>query len=130
MTEDENTPATEAQPAEAQPPVEAQPAETERPTEGTVTCALTGKEIDAKDAYWAPPLITAWQLVSTVGNTFVKAPGNLGHILFEELPEVPYDPEAREELASRRTAEQLKLLGGLVVVLAVIIGIIYLIFSG
>jgi hypothetical protein len=44
----------------------------------------------------------------------------LGQILFAEQPYVPYAPEAREQLAARRSAEQLKLLVGLLVVIAVI----------
>lgn len=128
---------TTAQPAETQPPA-AQPAEA-RPAEappsppaegaaGMVRCALTGKELPSDQAYWAPPLVTAGELIRTVGVTLVRTPGNLGHVLFENQPDVPYDPEAREQLGARRQAEQLKLLGFLFLILVIIVGIIYLLF--
>ncbi|MBC8075132.1 MAG: hypothetical protein H7Y32_03575 [Chloroflexales bacterium] len=88
---------------------------------GEVTCALTGKPMQAEEAYWAPPLITARSLVSAVVKNAVRTPSNLGHVLFEEQPNVPYHPEARQLLASRRTAEQLKLLLILLAVAAVIV---------
>ncbi|NJN67926.1 MAG: hypothetical protein HC884_15065 [Chloroflexaceae bacterium] len=94
-----------------------------------VRCALTGKELPSDQAYWAPPLVTAWELIRTVSVTLVRTPGNLGQVLFDNQPDVPYDPEAREQLGARRQAEQLKLLGFLFAVLAVIVGIFYLIFS-
>lgn len=86
-----------------------------------VRCALTGKEIPASEAYWAPPLITAWELVSTIVSNLIHSPGNLSTILFEKQDDVPYAPEAREELAARRTLEQLKLLGILLIILAAIV---------
>jgi hypothetical protein len=73
-------------------------------------CALTGKPVSRSEAYWAPPLITARDLVTTVISTIIHAPGTLGHVLMAEQPDVPYAPEAREQLAARRSAEQLKLL--------------------
>jgi hypothetical protein len=88
---------------------------------GEVTCALTGRTLRAEEAYWAPPLITARQLVTSLVSNVLRTPGNLGHVLFEEQPNVPYHPEARQLLASRRTAEQLKLLLILLAVAAVIV---------
>ena len=88
---------------------------------GEVTCALTGKTLRSEEAYWAPPLITAQSLVSSVMKNLVRTPSNLGHVLFEEQPNVPYHPEARQLLASRRTAEQLKLLLILLAVAAVLV---------
>lgn len=88
---------------------------------GEVTCALTGRAMSAEEAYWAPPLITARELVTAVVTNAVRTPSNLGHVLFEEQPNVPYHPEARQLLASRRTAEQLKLLLILLAVAAVIV---------
>lgn len=73
-------------------------------------CALSGRPISHDEAYWAPPLITARQLVATVLGTLVRAPANLGPILFDEQPNVPYASDVREQLAARRSAEQLKLL--------------------
>lgn len=83
-------------------------------------CALTGRPISAEAAYWAPPLVTARELVVTVLTTLVRAPSTLGMILFAEQPNVPYAQEAREQLAARRSAEQLKLLGVLLFALVLI----------
>ncbi|MGQ9927646.1 MAG: hypothetical protein ACUVS4_12355 [Chloroflexaceae bacterium] len=74
-------------------------------------CALTGVPVSPDEAYWAPPLITTRQLIATVLRTLFTAPDALGQVLFGELPNVPYAPAAREQLAARRTVEQLKLLG-------------------
>lgn len=84
-------------------------------------CALTGQVIAPGEAYWAQPLITARQLITTVMTTTMRTPSNLGHVLFDEMPNVPYAQEAREELAARRTAEQLKLLVLMLLIAAVII---------
>lgn len=99
-------------------------------TTETVRCSLTGKEIAASDAYWAPPLITVRELVTAVFSNIMHAPGTLGSLLWEKQPDVPYDPEAREELASRRTAEQAKLLLLLLIILALIAVPIFLVVSG
>ena len=88
--------------------------------EDRLVCALTGKPISAAEAYWAPPLVTARELVATVLNNLLRSPGNLGQVLLAEQPNVPYAQEAREQLASRRSAEQLKLLVGLLVLVALI----------
>jgi hypothetical protein len=90
-----------------------------------VRCALTGEVISADEAYWAPPLVTVQELIKAVSAN-IKSPGNLGNVLFGEQENVPYSPDAREELAARRTTEQLKLLGFLLLILVVIGGIIYL----
>ena len=84
-------------------------------------CALTGKPISADEAYWAPPLITARELVTTVVRTAFQSPGLLGAVLMAEQPDVPYAQDAREQLAARRSAEQVKLLLLLLVVLAVLV---------
>lgn len=83
-------------------------------------CALTGVPVSADEAYWAPPLVTFRQLMSAIWHSLVHAPGTLGNILFAEQPNVPYAPAAREQLATRRSAEQIKLLVGLLVVIALI----------
>jgi hypothetical protein len=88
---------------------------------GELRCALTGRPLRADEAYWAPPLITARQLLATIFRTLFTAPGALGQLLLGELPNVPYAPEAREQLAARRTAEQLKILGLLLVVTALLV---------
>ncbi len=87
----------------------------------TLHCALTGKPISADEAYWAPPLVTARELVTTVVKTAWQAPGLLGTVLMAEQPDVPYAQEARQQLAARRSAEQAKLLVLLLVVLAVLL---------
>lgn len=78
--------------------------------DGELRCALTGVPVRPDEAYWAPPLITARQLIVAVVTTLFTAPAALGQVLFGELPNVPYAPSARKQLAKRRTAEQLKLL--------------------
>jgi hypothetical protein len=83
-------------------------------------CALTGKPISTEEAYWAPPLVTTRQLVTTILNTLIRSPGNLGYVLLAEQPNVPYAQDAREQLAARRSTEQLKLLLGLLLVVALI----------
>ena len=83
-------------------------------------CALTGAPISAEEAYWAPPLVTFRQLLAAIGHGLAHSPGTLGTILFAEQPNVPYAPAAREQLAARRSAEQLKLLVGLLLVVALI----------
>jgi hypothetical protein len=105
-----------------------QPETEDTSTGETVRCALTGEEVRADEAYWAPPLVTFQNLMSTVFSTLKSNPGDLGRVLFAEQPNVPYSPNARDELASRRTTEQLKLLGVLLLILIVVGGLIYLIF--
>ncbi|WP_129670442.1 hypothetical protein [Candidatus Chloroploca sp. Khr17] len=88
---------------------------------GELHCALTGKPISPDHAYWAPPLITTRQLITTFVQTLFTNPGALGEVLLGELPNVPYDPAVRQELGNRRTAEQLKLLVFLLMIAAVLI---------
>jgi hypothetical protein len=88
--------------------------------EEQLVCALTGRPIAREEAYWAPPLITAGQLVSATLQTLTRSPGSLGHVLFEEQPNVPYAQDARDTLAARRSAEQLKLLVGLLTLAALV----------
>jgi hypothetical protein len=83
-------------------------------------CALTGVPISAEEAYWAPPLVTFRQLITAISQGLAHSPGTLGTILFAEQPNVPYAPAAREQLAARRSAEQLKLLASLLLVIALI----------
>ncbi len=99
-------------------------------SDGMVRCALTGKEISADEAYWAPPLVTTGELVSTLASTLFRNPANLSNVLLGEQPDVPYDPEAREELASRRTSEQVKLLLLLLLIVAIIVVPVYVLVQG
>lgn len=87
---------------------------------GPLYCALTGRVLAAEEAYWAAPLITARELVSTFVSTLLRAPANLGVIMTAEQPEVPYAPEVRELLAQRRSTEQAKLLFLLLLLAALI----------
>jgi hypothetical protein len=88
---------------------------------GELRCTLTGRLLSPDEAYWAPPVITTRQLVTTVVQTLFTAPSNLGTVLLSDLPNVPYAPEARPQLASRRSAEQLKLLLVLLLLAALLI---------
>jgi hypothetical protein len=88
--------------------------------EEQLVCALTGRPITRDEAYWAPPLVTARELVGTTLTTLLRSPAALGQVLFEEQPNVPYARDARETLAARRSAEQLKLLVGMLVLAALV----------
>lgn len=101
------------------PPVE--PSSSPVMVNSELHCALTGRPIMPHEAYWAPPLITTQDLLSTLVKTALHAPNNLGQILFGEQPNVPYAPEARKELAARRSTEQLKLLMLIMLLAALII---------
>lgn len=85
-----------------------------------VVCALSGQPVRADEAHWAPPLITTTELIRTLVTTALQTPGLLGNILFGEQSDVPYHPDMRDELASRRTTEQLKLLLVLLLLIALI----------
>ncbi|KAB8145226.1 hypothetical protein F8S13_05195 [Chloroflexia bacterium SDU3-3] len=98
----------------------------EAKAEGPLFCALTGKPVSPEEAYWAPPLITTKELLSTIFSTLFSAPGNLGQILMAEQPNVPYAPDARPLLAQRRSAEQVKLLLILLLIAAVILTPVFL----
>jgi hypothetical protein len=83
-------------------------------------CALTGRPVTPEEAYWAPPLVTFKELASMTLSTLIRSPSMIGHILMAEQPDVPYSPEARDLLAKRRQAEQIKLLLALLVIAAII----------
>jgi hypothetical protein len=88
---------------------------------GELRCALTGRVLSPDEAYWAPPVVTVRELITTFVSTLMRTPGSLGQVLLGELPNVPYAPEAREQLAARRTAEQLKLLGLVLLIAALLV---------
>lgn len=94
---------------------------------GELRCALTGRILSPEEAHWAPPLVTVRELIATFVTTLLRTPGSLGQVLMGELPNVPYAPEARDQLAARRTAEQLKLLGLLLLIAALFVVPIFLI---
>jgi uncharacterized protein (DUF983 family) len=77
------------------------------------------------------PFITAGQLVATTATTAFRTPAMLGDLLFKELALVPYCESCREELASKRTTEQLKFLLGILLVIALVVGLpAYMLFVG
>lgn len=84
-------------------------------------CALTGRLLKPEEAYWAPPLITTRELVTTLFRTLLTTPGDLGRILTSQQPNVAYAPEVRTELARRRSSEQMKLLGLLLLIAGLLI---------
>ncbi len=88
---------------------------------GELRCALTGRLLNADEAYWAPPLITTDDLLRAFVRTIFTAPGTIGQVLMADLPNVPYAPEARELLGRRRSVEQVKLLGLLLLIAALLI---------
>lgn len=89
----------------------------------TVQCTVCRQGICGEHTYMGHPLITARQLVTTTVNTAVRAPALLNDLLFRELDKVPYCPECREEVAARRQSEQLKLMGGLLLILLLVVGL-------
>jgi hypothetical protein len=101
--------------------MEAPAADKQQVVEEQLFCALSGKPLNAAEAYWAPPLVTARELIGTIARTAVRSPALLGHVLFDEQPNVPYAPDMREQLAARRSAEQVKLLAGMLALIALII---------
>ena len=84
-------------------------------------CALSGNPISAESAYWAPPLVTTRELLTTIFREGLYSPARLSQILFADQPNVPYDPNLRAQLAARRSSEQVKLLAGLLLLIALII---------
>jgi hypothetical protein len=92
-------------------------------TTATTTCTKCKSALCAEHVQMGQPFISARQLVTTTATTALRAPGVLSDLLFKELEQVPYCAECREELAARRTTEQLKFLIGMLLVLAVVIGI-------
>lgn len=73
--------------------------------------------------------MTVQQLIGTVITTLRTNPGDLQRVLFAEQENVPYAPEAREELAAQRTTEQLKLVGVLLLVVVLILLPFFLLFN-
>jgi hypothetical protein len=95
-------------------------------TDTELRCALTGRVLSPDEAYWAPPLVTFRELISAIASTALRAPSQLRYVLLAEQPDVAYAPEARELLARRRNAEQIKFLLSVLLSLLIIVGLIYL----
>jgi hypothetical protein len=101
-------------------PIHALPTPSSKVVDEQLYCALTGKPITPEQAYWAPPLVTARELVSAILTAVFRAPDTLGQILMGEQPNVAYASDARDLLAKRRSQEQLKLLIGMLLIAALI----------
>jgi predicted nucleic acid-binding Zn ribbon protein len=100
-------------------------------TTSATTCTVCGAALRDEDIRLGQPFITARQLVTTIMTTAVRAPGVLSDLLFKELDQVPYCAECRDELAAKRTGEQLKFLLGVLLIMALVIGVpLYLMIAG
>ena len=89
----------------------------------STTCTVCKSALCATHVQMGQPFISARQLVTTTATTALRAPGVLADLLFNELDMVPYCASCREELAAKRTGEQLKFLIGMLLVLALVIGL-------
>lgn len=87
------------------------------------TCTICQAALCTAHVQQGQPFITARQLVTTTASTAFRAPAMLGDILFKELDLVPYCAECREEVAGKRTTEQLKFLLTVLLVMAIVIGL-------
>ncbi len=96
---------------------------TECPSAATVDCTQCHARICDDHKIIGQPFISAWQLVTTIVSTALRAPGMLGEILFKELDQVPYCPTCREEIGAWRQTEQLKVAGGMLLVMLLIVGL-------
>ena len=95
----------------------------------STTCTVCKSALCSAHVQQGQPFISARQLVTTTATTAFRAPGVLTDLLFKELDLVPYCVGCREELAAKRTSEQLKFLLGMLLILALVIGVpMYLMF--
>ena len=95
-----------------------------QPTAAVPTaCTFCGKSLRDDEIRLGQPFITARQLMTTIVATLVRAPGLLSDLLFKELDQVPYCSECRDELAAKRTGEQLKFLLSVLLVMALVVGV-------
>ena len=85
-------------------------------------CAFCQAGLCAEHAVAGQQFITARQLVVVMITTLFRTPRMLGEMLFKELDQVDYCSGCRQQLAVRRQTEQLKFLGGLVAMLAIVVG--------
>lgn len=91
-----------------------------------LACSLCHQPLHAADAKYGHPLITARQLVSMAVATLVRSPKLFSDVMFTELPPAPYCTECRQQLPSKRQAEQLKLLLGVLLILIVLATVLIL----
>lgn len=92
-------------------------------TPASTACTWCNAALCNEHVQIGQPFITARQLMATTATTAVRAPGLLPDILFKELDQVAYCAGCREELAGKRTSEQLKFLLTILFIMAVVIGV-------
>src|SRR6266511_6222077 len=68
---------------------EPQAADTPAVVQEQLYCALTGQPINAETAYWAPPLVTARELVAAIVGGALHSPATLGLLSAIALIVVP-----------------------------------------
>lgn len=83
-----------------------------------LTCARCGKALGPGEANMGPPLITAAELARMA----VKTPALLAG---PPLPDVAYCADCRQIVAKQRTIEQVKVLGFLILLLALVALLIF-----
>jgi hypothetical protein len=86
----------------------------------TEQCSRCHTPLCATHVQLGQPFITARQLVTVTATTAVRAPGLLGDLLLKELDKVPYCVSCRDELAQKRTGEQLKFLLSLLLIVGLL----------
>lgn len=89
----------------------------------TTTCSMCQVSICAEHTRRGYPLITARQLATVTATTATRAPKMLGEILFREIEQVDYCEDCREVVAERRQSEQMKFLLGMLLVIALVVGV-------
>ncbi len=97
----------------------------------SAACTVCNTALCSTHVHQGQPFISAGQLVATTATTAFRAPAMLGDLLFKEMELVPYCESCREELAGKRTGEQLKFLLGILLIMALVIGLpAYMLFVG
>ena len=91
--------------------------------EATVGCVDCQDPLCADHTILSHPLITVRQLMTAILTTAMRAPGMLGELLFKELDQVNYCATCRETVSVQRQAEQLKLAGGMLLALVLVVGL-------
>ncbi len=92
--------------------------------EATTRCAACQANLCGAHSTAGQQFISAWQLVTTIVMTALRAPRMLGELLLKELDQVAYCQPCRSHLASRRQAEQFKFMGGMLVVVLLMVGLV------
>ncbi|MDQ5852932.1 MAG: hypothetical protein M3380_12875 [Chloroflexota bacterium] len=96
----------------------------------TTHCARCQANLCDEHTRTGQQLITARQLVTTIATTAVRAPGLLSEVLLKDLDQVAYCPTCRTYIAWRRQSEQLKFLGGLLLVLLLVVALLAVVVIG